>query len=177
MEVAWPCVCLGGVSASSGRGGNVPLGAPVWLHVLRAARPLGLQPEASAQSSLCPVMWGHLPTCPHLSVRTGPSVSWPLALGLPLHPKTPGDPSHVCPGSNATASPSQCSAPSQSRPLVRLPSHTDGSSAVAGCSLHPRVRLLFLSLLAACQPHPVPPAPPLPAPPGAAPTGASHTHK
>jgi len=97
--------------------------------------------------------------------------------GCPLHPKTPGDPSHVCPGGDATTSPSWCSSPSPSRPLLRLPGRTDGSSAAPGRSLHPHARLLFVSPLAARRPRPVPATPPPPEPPDAAPTRASHTHK
>lgn len=114
------------------------------------------------------------PTCLSAQVLPLPG-HWPR--GCPLHPKTPGDPSHVCAGDEAAVSPSQRGSPSPSRPLLGLPSRTDGFSAAPGRSLHPHVRLLFVSLLAARQPHPVPPAPPPPAPPSAAPTGASHTHK
>lgn len=100
-----------------------------------------------------------------------------LALELPLHPKTPGDPSYACPGDEATASPSWHSSLSLRHPLLRLPSRTDGFAAAPGRSLHPHVRLLFVSLLTVRRPRPVPPAPLPPVPPGAAPTGASHTYK
>lgn len=92
VEVAGLCVHLGGVLASWGRGGNVPPRVPMRVRVLPPAQSLGLPPEASAQASPCPEMWGHRPTRSHQAVHTGPSSAWPLALALPAPAQNPRGP-------------------------------------------------------------------------------------
>lgn len=78
------------------------------------------------QASPCPEMRRHI--CPHASVCTALPCLAPL-------PQNPGNPSQACPGDDTALSPSWFSA---ARPCRC-------SSAALGRSLHPHVRLLFVS--------------------------------
>lgn len=154
VEMAQPYVHLGAVSAPWG-----------WMSVCRVCPTCALSclvpvsPARSiSQASPCLEMWGHI--CPHVSVCTAlPCLAPP--------PQNPGNASHACPGDDSALSPSWRS--------VARPCRC--SSAAPVRSLHPHVRLLFVSFSLRVGLYPVPTTPPPPAAPGAAPTGASHTHK
>lgn len=164
--------------ASWAQGGNVPLGATCGCvcfelpgHCVSNQKHQPAYLCAHKCGDTCPPTHPATRVCLHSSL-----LAWLLAWGcsLCLKPqetlpvRTRGWSHHV---------PIPLQLPSPRCPLLRLPSRTDGCSAAPGRSLHPHVRLLFVSFLAARRPHPVTPSPPPPAPPGTAPTAASHTHK
>lgn len=158
--MAQPHVPLGAVSAPSGWcccATGCPMCALSCLVSVFPARSIN-------QASLCPEMWGHIypHVCLHNSSLPGPSTPKPRH-PFPCRPRgrcrpVPVPAFGLCPIRLSAARPCRC------------------SSAAPGRTLHPHVRLLFVSFSLRVGLYPVPPAPPRPRPPAQPPPEpATHT--